>query len=127
VDWLNKKRGGEERFDEGCSRTDEAFEEILRDCIDSVLGEVLGDVGSAVLLRQVGGASLSNGIEFFAEALERVFGAGAFLLETLIIRRLYMELKIEYAEKAGYKFADYVKEAKTKWQTQKGVDKDINV
>ena len=127
MNWLNKKRCGEERFDEGGSRTDDAFDEILRNYIDSVLGEVLGDVGSAVVLRQVGGASLSGGIEFFAEALERILGAGAILLENLITRRLYAELKIEYAEKAGYKFADYVKEAKTKWQTQKGVNKDIHV
>ncbi len=92
-----------------------------------MLGEVLGDVSSAVVLRQIGGASLSGGIEFFAEALERIFGAGAFLLEILITKKLYMKLKIEYAEKAGYKFADYVKEAKTKRQTQKDVNKNIHV
>ncbi|MEM2970332.1 MAG: hypothetical protein QXR63_05300 [Candidatus Bathyarchaeia archaeon] len=109
---MNEREGG------GCSN--EAFDRVLRACIDEVLSEVLGDVSSAVVLRHVGGASLSAGIEFFAEALERIFGEGASLLETLIVRRLYAKLGIQYDVKANYEFIDYVKEAEKKWRQQKG-------
>jgi len=95
------------------------FDGLLRDCIESTLKEVLGEASSATVICHIGSDRLSEGIEFFAEALERIFGAGAHILERLILQKLYSRAEVELEEKTGYEFADYVKETKTIWLSQR--------
>jgi len=50
----------------------------------------------------------------FSSGLERIFGAGAKVVEKSIVKQLYLKLGLEYVEKTEYSFEDYVKEAKAK-------------
>lgn len=48
--------------------------------------------------------------EVFFAGLEEVLGAGAKMLERLVLKDIYSNLGLEYEEKEGYKFSDYLKE-----------------
>jgi hypothetical protein len=50
--------------------------------------------------------------EAFAAGLEKIFGAGAAVLEKLILKNLYSKLGLKYEEKSEYAFADYLKDVK---------------
>jgi len=47
--------------------------------------------------------------ELFAKELEDLLGDGAKIIEERIIRNLYAKIGIEYVEKEGYTFSDYIK------------------
>lgn len=49
--------------------------------------------------------------ESFIVALERIFGAGAWVLEKLILKNLYSKLGLEFRERKDYTFKDYLKDA----------------
>jgi len=46
----------------------------------------------------------------FSAGLERLLGSGASVIEKLILKNLCRRLRLEYEEKEGYGFSDYVKE-----------------
>jgi len=96
-------------------KKEETFEEILRECIEETFREILGDAAAAAVLYHVG-SRLIDGIEFFEETLERIFGSSAYLLEREIVKKLYGRLNIEFEEKTAYRFSDYIKDAKILWQ-----------
>jgi hypothetical protein len=50
--------------------------------------------------------------ESFAKGPEKIFGAGALVLEKHIIKSLYSRLRLKYDERKDYAFEDYVKQAK---------------
>ncbi|MFQ6074060.1 MAG: hypothetical protein ACE5KC_02460 [Candidatus Bathyarchaeia archaeon] len=47
--------------------------------------------------------------EIFIAALEQIFGAGALVLQKLIVKNLYSKLGLEYREREGYTIVDYLK------------------
>jgi len=47
--------------------------------------------------------------ENFIDALEQIFGAGAQVLEKLIVQNMYSKLGLEYQERKDYTFTDYLK------------------
>ncbi len=55
--------------------------------------------------------------EIFAKGLEKIFGAGASVIEKLILETLYSKLGLKYEEKEHYTFVDYLKEIQEKQQT----------
>jgi len=48
----------------------------------------------------------------FSRALNNIFGPGAEIIEKFILKELYQRLELNFEEKEGFTFADYVKEAK---------------
>lgn len=48
----------------------------------------------------------------FAEALKDMLGAGADVLLKFMVRRLYVKLGLNFEEKPGWDFKEYVDEAK---------------
>lgn len=48
--------------------------------------------------------------ESFIVALEQIFGAGAWVLEKLILKNLYLKLGLEFRERRDYTFKDYLKD-----------------
>lgn len=56
-------------------------------------------------------------LEDFSSGLERIFGAGGKVIQKIIVNLLYSRLGLEFVEKADYKFADYVNEAKRHKET----------
>jgi len=53
--------------------------------------------------------------EAFAQGLERLFGLGAPVLLRAILRKLYRRMGLNFEEKEGYAFADYVQQARGLW------------
>jgi hypothetical protein len=49
--------------------------------------------------------------ETLAEGLQKIFGAGAVVIEKAIVKSLYSKLGIEYQEKKNYCFLAYLNDA----------------
>lgn len=47
-------------------------------------------------------------IEEFSRALHEIFGNGAYVIEKIILKHLYLSLGLEFREKQGTSFNDYV-------------------
>jgi len=108
---------------EGAS-CEKEFDEIFRCCIESALKEVLGETASQTILCLIRSESRSERIELLVDVLERTFGSGAYILEKSILEKLYSEIGKTFQEKAGYKFPEYVKEAKNRWLTKRKILND---
>jgi hypothetical protein len=50
--------------------------------------------------------------EIFSATLEKLMVSAAHVVEKLILKNLYRRLGLEFEEKAGYGFADYIRELK---------------
>ncbi len=48
----------------------------------------------------------------FSRSLNTIFGPGAEIIEKYILKELYQKLELNFEEKEGFTFADYVNEAK---------------
>jgi hypothetical protein len=48
--------------------------------------------------------------EAFEAVIHQIFGAGASVLEKLIIINVYSKLGLDYKEKKNYTFSDYLKD-----------------
>jgi hypothetical protein len=93
------------------------FEKLLVEAVDEGLN-ILSESGKQMVFFHLEtDCSISkNDIPeksgIFADGLEKIFGAGATVLEQHIIKSLYSKLGLKYEEKKDYAFEDYVKQAK---------------
>lgn len=79
----------------------------------STFVEILGSSTSDVVLYHLKVSDPKMNVEDFVESLEEMFASAAFELEKLILEKLYSKAGRTFQEKEGYKFIDYVNEAKT--------------
>jgi len=92
------------------------FEIILLEAIDESLKSMLGESGKAIVYHQLQNSyglrreNVPEKPELFAECLYRLFGLGAKIIETTILKNLCIKLQIKYEEKKNIKFADYIKD-----------------
>jgi len=56
--------------------------------------------------------SIPKETDGFSRALNNIFGPGAQIIEKYILKELYRRLELNFEEKEGFTFADYVREAK---------------
>ena len=56
--------------------------------------------------------SIPKETDEFSQALNTIFGPGAEIIEKYILKELYQRLELNFEEKKGCTFADYVREAK---------------
>jgi len=56
--------------------------------------------------------SIPKETDGFSQALNTIFGPGAQIIEKFILKELYRRLELNFEEKEGFTFADYVREAK---------------
>jgi hypothetical protein len=56
--------------------------------------------------------SIPKETDEFSRALNTIFGPGAEVIEKYILKELYQRLELNFEEKVGLTFADYVREAK---------------
>lgn len=47
----------------------------------------------------------------FDEALRKIFGVGADVIERSVVKKLYSKLEIDFIEKKNYGFANYINDA----------------
>ena len=92
----------------------ENFNEILRKSIKETLNELFGESSAKALyyhIRKTSNTTLDEPEKFF-EALRKLLGSGAHVVEILTLRKFYSELNLEFREKRGYTFSEYVEEAR---------------
>ncbi|MEM2972140.1 MAG: hypothetical protein QW270_06955 [Candidatus Bathyarchaeia archaeon] len=98
-----------------------SFDEILAEAVDEGL-KTLGESGKHMIffylekdfsLRK---DEISKNPEALAQGLEKIFKAGASVLEKIIIEKLYLKLGLKYRERSNFSFIDYVKKAKEEVQ-----------
>ena len=103
----------------------EAFKKALMEAIDEGL-LMLGESGREVIyfrLKQsyaLKKEDVPGNPEIFVRCLREIFGSGAEVIERTIIRSLHKKLGIEFREKKGFGFMEYLSEARKNFE-QKGL------
>jgi len=93
------------------------FDEFFVEAVDEGL-RVLGESGKQMIFfyleknYSIKRHEIPKKSEAFALGLEKIFQAGASVIEKLIMESLYSKLGLKYEEKKNYSFGDYVKKAK---------------
>lgn len=93
------------------------FEKLFIEAVDEGLN-VLGESGRQMIFFHLEKSysikrhEIPKKPEAFATGLEKIFGAGASVLEKLIVKSLYSKLGLKYEDKEERPFADYVNDVK---------------
>ena len=100
------------------------FCDLLLETMDDVLKQVLGE-GSAKMiynyLETIIGlrwTEISERPEIFSAELKKLLGSGASIIETLILRKMYLKLQLEFVKREGYEFSDYIMEMKKGFENE---------
>jgi hypothetical protein len=89
------------------------FERLFIEAVDEGLG-TLGESGKHMIFFHLDKSysitkhDIPKRPEAFAKGLEKIFGAGATVLEKLIVKSLYSKLRLEYEDVENRPFTDYV-------------------
>ena len=89
------------------------FEKLFIEAVDEGL-ETLGESGKHMIFFHLDKSysikkhQISRRPEAFAKGLEQIFGAGATVLQRLILKSLCSKLGLEYEDVGGRPFTDYV-------------------
>ena len=89
------------------------FEKLFIEAVDEGLG-TLGESGKHMIFFHLDKSysvkkhDIPKRPEVFAEGLKKIFGAGASVLERLILKSLYSKLGLEYENVEARPFVDYV-------------------
>ncbi|MDH5391069.1 MAG: hypothetical protein OEX10_07970 [Candidatus Bathyarchaeota archaeon] len=89
------------------------FEKLFIEAVDEGL-ETLGESGKHMVFFHLDKSysikkhEIPKKPEAFARGLEKIFGAGASVIEKLIVKSLYSKLGLEYEYLETRPFADYV-------------------
>jgi len=106
-----------ERESKICERTGR-LDDLLLKTVDETLTQVFREEGAKVIYNYVENKchlkreEIVEKSEDFSAGLDRLLGSAAPVIEKLILKNLYHELRLEYAEKEGFGFSDYIKELK---------------
>jgi len=93
------------------------FDKLFIEAVDEGL-DVLGESGRQMIFFHLEKSysikrhEIPKKPEAFAKGLKKIFGAGASVLEKLIVKSLYSKLGLKYEDKEECPFADYVKDVK---------------
>ena len=93
------------------------FEKLFIEAVDEGL-ETLGESGKHMIFFHLDKSysikkhEIPKKPEAFAKGLEKIFGAGASVLEKLIVKSLCSKLELKYEDIESLPFADYVKYVK---------------
>jgi hypothetical protein len=93
------------------------FDKLFIEAVDEGL-DVLGESGRQMIFfyleksYSIRRYEIPRKPEAFAEGLEKIFGAGASVLEKLIVKSLYSKLGLKYEDKENRPFSDYVNDVK---------------
>ena len=94
--------------------------EVFFEVIDETLKQIFSDDGTKVIYDYLEKHSklklkdVANKPEVFSASLERLMVSAAHVIEQRILKNLYSRLGVEFEEKQGYQFADYIMELKGK-------------
>ena len=98
----------------------ETLEDLLLKTIDETMKQIFKEAGTTVIYNFL---ETNNGLkreeiaekpEVFSAGLERLMVSGAQLIEKTILKNLYRRVEVEFEEKEGYTFSDYIEELRKK-------------
>jgi biotin-(acetyl-CoA carboxylase) ligase len=107
----------------GLSVTDnkaEKLKELLPSIVDETLKQIFREEGAKVIYSYIENKchlkqeEIIEKPEVFSAGLKRLLTSGAFVIEKTILKCLYSKLGLEYEEKKGYEFSDYIEELREK-------------
>jgi len=125
---MTTKLRPEEKFSESasrkrkgknCERT-ETQDDLLLSVVDDTVKQVFKEAGAEVIYSYIENKchlkreEIAEKPEVFSAGLERLLGSAAPVIEKMILKNLYSKLRLEYEEKDGYEFSDYLKELREK-------------
>ena len=105
-----------ERLKHSAKKNGLGVKELLTELITQRVEQVFGETASRVLIDHLKRnhhlliEDIYERSEVFSAGLGEVLGAGAKMLERLVLKDLYSNLGLDYREKEGYKLSDYLKE-----------------
>jgi len=106
-----------------------SFEKLLLEAVDEGLSSLGDSATHAVYFHlektfKISKRDIPYKIEEFADAIEKIFGAGAKFLEVLIMKRLYEKVGgvVEYPEHKDLVFIEYVAAVKQSFLKKKKQD-----
>jgi len=92
------------------------LDDLLLSVVDETMRQVFREAGIKVIYDFLENNShlkreeIAEKPEVFSAGLERLMVSAAQMIENLILKNLYCKLGLEFAEKKGYEFSDYIKE-----------------
>lgn len=98
-----------------------SFDEIFTEAVEEGL-ETLGESAKQMIFFylekefSLSKDEISKNPEALVQGLEKIFKAGALVLERIIIEKLYLKLGLKYEERDNNSFIDCVKQAKEEMQ-----------
>ena len=96
------------------------FDKILLECVDESLADLLSpkvrDAAYSVMERtySIPRNDIPRKPNQFGTCLEQVFGVAGKTIGRTIARRLYSKLGLDFFDRPGYEFHDYIRAAKPK-------------
>jgi len=106
-----------------CERT-ERFSDLLLNAVDETLKEIFKEAGAEVIYNFLGNKchlkreEIGKKPEDFSAGLERLLGSAAPMVEKSVLKNLCSKRQLEYEEKDGYEFLDYLKELREKYDVK---------
>lgn len=93
---------------------------LLLGVIDETLKQVFKEEGAKVIYKYVENKchlkweQIFENPEVFSAGLERLLVSAAPVIEKMIVKSLYSKLELNFEEKKGYEFSDYIRELREK-------------
>lgn len=107
------------------TKTSEGLKKRLLQSIDDSLNQILGETVTQKIYsfleekRHMKPEDIPNNLEGFQFTLKEIFGAGALIIEKIIMEKLYSrlsgtneEISLEYENKEQFNFINYVNDLK---------------
>lgn len=89
---------------------------MLLNAVDETLTQIFKEAGVKVIYDflenkcHLKHEEIAEKTKDFSAGLERLLGSASPVIEKMILKNLYSTLRMEYMEKEGYRFLDYLKE-----------------
>ena len=102
------------------SRT-QSFSQVLLDCVDEGLSVLGSEPRQAVYqylatIHSLEREQIPDKVDEFAAGLKKALGGASRVIERLILKRLFLRIGSTFRETAELEFADYVRDAKRRFE-----------
>jgi hypothetical protein len=94
----------------------ETLDDLLPKMVDETINHVFMEAGTAVIYDYLENdfhlkrEEIAEKPEVFSAGLEKLMISAAQIIEKTVLKNLYRRVGLEFAEKKGYEFSDYVGE-----------------
>ena len=102
------------------SRT-QSFSQVLLDCVDEGLSVLGSETRQAVYqylatIHSLDREQIPDKVDEFAAGLKKALGSASRVIERLILKKLFQRIGSTFRETADLEFADYVRDAKRRFE-----------